>query len=78
MPMNELRTACINFTYDEFVKKLASWGLGKVADGGQSPGGLSSGDLLGLNQFLDQHDSGVATRLDDAINEQSPAQETLK
>jgi hypothetical protein len=58
------------------MKELASGGLGKVADSGQSPGSLSSGDLLGLNQFLDQHNSGVATRLDDAVNEQSPASET--
>jgi hypothetical protein len=55
------------------MKELASGGLGKVADSGQSPGGLSSGDLLGFNQFLDQHDSGVAARLDDAVNKQTPA-----
>jgi hypothetical protein len=65
-------------TYDEFMKKLAGRGLGKVTDSGQSPGGLSSGDLLGFNQFLDQHDSGVAARLDDAINEQSPASGNIK
>lgn len=60
------------------MKKLASRGLGKVADSGQSPGGLSSGDLLGFNQFLDQHDSGVAARLDDAVDEQSPASGNIK
>jgi hypothetical protein len=59
------------------MKELASRGLGKVAESGQGPGGLFSGDLLGLNQFLDQHDSGVATRLDDAINEQTPAQQNV-
>jgi hypothetical protein len=35
------------------MKELASGGLGKVADSGQSPGGLSSGNLFGLNPFLD-------------------------
>ena len=62
-------------TYDKFVQKFAGGRLGVVADGGQSPGGLGSGDLLGFNQFLDQHDGGVASALDDAVDEQSPAAE---
>lgn len=60
-------------TYDKFVEELAGRGLGVVADSGQSPGGLGSGDLLSLDQLLDQHDSWVATRLDEAVDEQSPA-----
>ncbi len=60
------------------MKELASRGFGKVADSGQSPCSLSSGDLFGLNQFLDQHNSGVAARLDDAVNEQTPISETLR
>ncbi len=54
------------------MQKLAGWGLGEVADSGQSPGCLSSGDLLGLNQFLDEHNGGVAAGLDEAVDEQGP------
>lgn len=50
------------------MQELASWGLDVIADSGQSPGGLSSGDLLGLDQLLDQHDGGVAAGLDDTID----------
>ena len=56
------------------MQKLAGGGLGVVADGGQSPGGLGSGDLLGFDQLLDQHDDGVATGLNNTVNEQSPAE----
>ena len=57
------------------MQKFASGCLGVVADGGQSPAGLGSGDLLGLDQFLDQHNGGVASALDDAVDKQSPAAE---
>ena len=56
------------------MQKLAGGGLGVVADGGQSPGSLSSGDLLGFNQLLDQHDSWIAAGLNNAVNEQGPAE----
>ena len=57
------------------MQKLAGGGLGIVANGGQSPGGLSSGDLFGFDQFLDQHDGGVAAGLNNAVNEQGPAEQ---
>lgn len=56
------------------MEELTGRGLGVVAQSGQSPGGLGLGELLSFDQFLDEHDSWVATRLDEAIDEQSPAQ----
>lgn len=62
-------------TYDKFAEELLSGSLGVVAQSSQSPASLSSSDLFGFNQLLDHHDSGVATRLNEAVDEQSAAKD---
>ena len=54
------------------MEELSSRGLGEVAQSGDSPGGLSLADFLVFDQFLDQHDGGVAAGLDDGINKEGP------
>jgi len=54
------------------VEELSGGGLSEVAQSSDSPGGLSLADFLVFDQFLDQHDGGVAAGLDDGINKEGP------
>ena len=54
------------------MQELLSGGLDVVTESGYSSQSLDTGDLLRLNQFLDNHNGGVSAGLDQAVNKQGP------
>jgi hypothetical protein len=59
-------------TYDEFVQELLGGGLDVVAESSNSSQSLDAIDLLGLDQFLDEHNGRVSAGLNQAVDKQGP------